>query len=148
MTDIQIKYWTFKEGSRHNLATEDQWKNELHETGRHNLVTESQGQQSVNENIRHNKTSEGIESIKASASMSQAAAALKNADTNRMEGIASISLTNEKTTAQKISNIIGGTGLKVKAVSSVFGNVADTVGSMLDPGFKATNMLTNLYKVF
>nr|AVX53522.1 putative ORF1 [Marmot picobirnavirus] len=51
MTDIQVRYWANKESARHNLATEEQARNELVETNRHNVVGER-------ETIRHNVAGE------------------------------------------------------------------------------------------
>lgn len=96
MTDIQIKYWDYIEGARHNLAyetennrhntaTERQAANELVETNRHNVATEGIQQGALNENIRHDYATEANQRISANASMLSASAAMKNANTQRAE---------------------------------------------------------------
>lgn len=155
MTDIQIKYWSYKEGARHNYATETQARNELAETGRHNLITEGQGQQSINENVRHNQMSEQIGLIGASASMIQANAAASNAysnrmnaETNRLVGASTIALNQVKTTAQTISNVVAGTGLKVKAVNSVFYEVGKTAEQVINMGSTMQKNIFNAGSAF
>lgn len=64
MLQAQVNYWNLVENSKHNRATEAQAVKELEETTRHNLATEkSQAKQAL-------------------ASLRQAAAATKNANTN------------------------------------------------------------------
>lgn len=60
MTSNQIDYWKMKESSRHNLATEEQARNELGENRRHNLRAESLSNKDISERIRHDVVSEGI----------------------------------------------------------------------------------------
>lgn len=101
MTDIQVKYWTYKEGQRHNLAqegetyrhdvaSEKQAARELIETNRHSVMMEKlqhRGQtmdynikkQQLTETARHNKAQEGISQMQAMAAASQARTAAKNA---------------------------------------------------------------------
>jgi len=64
MTTTQVDYWRYKEGQRHNVATETQARNELAETVRHNYVTEGETQRHnlvvEGETNRHNLVTEGI----------------------------------------------------------------------------------------
>lgn len=77
MTDIQIKYWDYKEGQRHNLTYET-------ETNRHNFATEQQAARDLVEVNRHNVVSEGIDARNASSNEHNAASNRMNAESNRM----------------------------------------------------------------
>lgn len=107
MTDIQVKYWTMKEGARHNLAmeqenyrhnvqTEIQAGRELLEAARHNSVQEklTHRQQTIHLNVeraklnelsRHNRATEYVSHLQAQASAQQAAASMLQAATRRQE---------------------------------------------------------------
>nr|UVJ88923.1 hypothetical protein [Picobirnavirus sp.] len=75
MLATQVEYWKYKEGARHNLATESlqsesnaiareqvsvNWFT-AHENQRHNQQQEAIGWTNANENIRHNMVTEGIQ---------------------------------------------------------------------------------------
>jgi hypothetical protein len=66
MLPAQVQYWNVVETKRHNLATEEQSRNELHEVHRHNVVTEGQASENIRlgwanlaETHRHNVAYEG-----------------------------------------------------------------------------------------
>lgn len=172
MTDIQIKYWSYVEGARHNYATEEQQRNELselrrhslitegqgqqsiNETIRHNLVGESQGQQSINEHIRHNYATEDIGYINANASMLSASAALqnaaantRNAATNAMVGKTTARLNTQNAIGKHIDNTIKGAGVNIKATASIFDAVLQPASTTIDMGTKLTNSFSSLVKV-
>lgn len=98
MTSMQLEYHKYKEGARHNQATESQAKNELMETARHNLAFETETRRhnvvgemetqrhnivGERETNRHNVAAEMNDYIKAAAARSQA-------ETSRRVGDATI----------------------------------------------------------
>lgn len=68
MTQNQIRYWSLREESRHNIVSENE--NSRHnkasesESNRHNVVTEGQTDKSLAENKRHNLVTEQNEGNK------------------------------------------------------------------------------------
>lgn len=109
--NVELGYATLGETHRHNVQTENLGWSTLEETHRHNVVSESQGWASVGiasynadtnrfnavESQRHNLVAENVswynaqsQRIQAYASSTQAAAAMMNANTNRMTGNAQI----------------------------------------------------------
>lgn len=88
MLQAQVNYWTFMEGKRHNLATEEQARNELAESIRHNVISEGFNRFSVHETRRHNLASEQLGFINASevqrANRAQERIGQANANTNRL----------------------------------------------------------------
>lgn len=131
MTDIQIRYWDYKEGARHNLATEgltQQYNTEygrhnvqteilgfqtLDESKRHNVQTETLGFKNLEETVRHNVESENIgyiqaraSSAMASASMIQAQAATSQAQSAALRSQSEVLLNTSKRNYQNIQNDI------------------------------------------
>jgi hypothetical protein len=122
MTDIQVRYWANKETGRHNLATEEQAKNELAETSRHNLVgenisrdtltetsrhnvaTETQAKKELVETKRSNKANESIKRTQNAIQAQNASTNAYNAQTQRAKAQADIAYTNAKTKAQEWLN--------------------------------------------
>lgn len=77
MTDIQIKYWDYVEGHRHNLAYET-------ENNRHNSATEQQAAKELVETKRHNIVGEDVGWYNAGSERMNALSNEKNAESNRM----------------------------------------------------------------
>lgn len=98
----RIQSGTLSESVRHNKVLEDQGFKNLQEVNRHNLITESQqdrqiainqghlnlGRDTLNETIRHNLITEENALKQAQASLTQAQAAMRNAETNAQRAIA------------------------------------------------------------
>lgn len=137
LTDIQIKYWDYVEGKRHNIAyegetqrhnyaTEHQQAQELVETVRHNTVYEGETNRHnvvyENETKRHNVATEGIQRTQASASMMQAQASQRqagaaerqaqaasdNAVNNAIVGASTAAYNRERTQEQHYQNAVTG----------------------------------------
>lgn len=116
MLATQVAYWNMIEQRRHNKETERL-------TARQQEIDKS----ALAENRRHNLASESIGYRQASASLTSASAAWKNAGTNMFESRTNRSrqrvdakLTSAKTTATKHSVAQGW----VNAASGLIGNVS------------------------
>lgn len=104
MERIQVD--TLSESVRHNKVLEDQGFKNLQEVNRHNLISESQqdrqiainqghlnlGRDTLNETIRHDLITEENALKQAQASLTQAQAAMRNAETNAQRAMAQNSL--------------------------------------------------------
>lgn len=102
----RIQTNTLSETVRHDKVLEDQGFKNLQEVNRHNLISESQqdrqiainqghlnlGRDTLDETIRHNLITEENALKQAQASLTQARAAMKNAETNAQRAIAQNSL--------------------------------------------------------
>lgn len=102
----RVQSGTLSESIRHNKVLEDQGFKNLQEVSRHNLITESQqdrqiainqghlnlGKDTLQETIRHNLITEENALKQAKASLIQAQAAMRNAETNAQRAIAQNSL--------------------------------------------------------
>lgn len=167
MTDIQVKYWGYVEDKRHNIVaegenirhntqTETQARNELVETNRSNVARETENtrhnttteKETMRNNIatlseasRHNVSTEAIGRTQASASMIQAGAAAKNADTNAIKAASDIELTNAKKDYQMMENMVKATNLELESnaqgstyvttpVRNITGIVGDIFGAV------------------
>lgn len=110
MLQTQVNYWTLMENQRHNLESERLGFSTLEETKRHNLATEQLGFQTLQETGRHNVATENlgfanldetkrhnlvgeqlgfgnldVARVQASASLTQAGAAMKQANVREYE---------------------------------------------------------------
>lgn len=99
MLQTQVAYWANKENARHNLVTESQTNKdlirkqaELDQTIRYQTEQVQYWKDQLSELTRHNKatenlTAEEIETKRdqAKAALQQAQAALRNAETNRLD---------------------------------------------------------------
>lgn len=171
MTDIQIKYFDYVEGKRHNIVTEgetikhnrqteSQALNELVETRTHNRNTEGLTQQTINENVRHNLQSESIgrtqanaARLSAQAGMLSASAAMQNAATNASNLINQTKLTESqvaynksKTKGQDIRNAVEGYGIGIKKASSVISSVGNAASSVTKPISDIANISINMVR--
>lgn len=102
----RIQNNTLSETVRHDKVLEDQGFKNLQEVNRHNLITESQqdrqiainqghlnlGRDTLDETIRHNLITEENALKQAQASLTQAQAAMRNAETNAQRALAQNSL--------------------------------------------------------
>lgn len=60
MLATQVQYWNYVENKRHNMATEEQARQDLIELSRSNRVREGISRSSLDESVRHNKASESL----------------------------------------------------------------------------------------
>lgn len=82
---LSLGYDQLKEQIRHNQRNEEYQRDVLGENYRHNTTTELLSGLQLSEMNRHNIASEGVESIKAMASDTQARAASKRADAEQQQ---------------------------------------------------------------
>lgn len=148
MTDIQIKYWDFMEGRRHNLAyegetnrhnvvSEGQGQQNLIEMNRHNETTEQQGSQGIAENIRHNKANEALSSyanqsgrLQALASGAMAAASESQARSAAARANSDIRLNAAREAGLDYDNSLKSATLVSNAAKT---NVSNYVGMVSEP---------------
>lgn len=132
MTDIQVRYWEYVEGKRHNVETEGLTRGYNQEIVRHNTQTEILGFQTLSETQRHNLVQEDIGQQQArasltmaSASVVQAQAASSQAASAAMRAQADVALTTSKTTYQNTSNWIQNQQKYPQVIGSWVGIVTD-----------------------
>lgn len=122
MLATQVQYWNYKEGQRHNIASENLQQQSINETIRHNVKTEGQtdfynaevarhnqvqetlGFKTLAETARHNRAQESIgyqqaaaSQLSAKASYLGSQAAMRNAETNEFLSISQSSLNQSST---------------------------------------------------
>jgi len=89
MLQTQVNYWAYMENKRHNLATEDQARQELSERIRHSVIDESFNRYNLAELKRHNKVAEqqGFMSIaeQRRSHLANEKIGQVNANTNRLQ---------------------------------------------------------------
>lgn len=89
MLQTQVNYWAYMENKRHNLAQEEQARNELTESIRHNVIGESFNRYNLAETKRHNRVAEqqGFMSIAEQRRSHEANEQIGrvNANTNRLQ---------------------------------------------------------------
>lgn len=146
MTDIQVKYWGNVENNRHNLATEGenlrhntqtetQAQQDLIETNRSNVAREGENVRhnkayefetyrnnvaNLTEASRHNRSTESIGRTQASASMIQAGAAVRNADSTAIKAASEVELTNAKKDYQMMENMNKAANLDIEQKAKGF----------------------------
>ncbi len=169
MLSAQVEYWKLVENKRHNIANE-QWQNDslleterhntvtekynydvLGETKRHNDVSEALGFAELNERIRSNKAQENIGWSNAANQGKQAAAALQNAATNRINS--EINQQNADTsqygTYQKAYNDAQNTTTnRMKVVDEMLLNETKRRGEVVDTAKTILSPVTDLLSVF
>lgn len=89
MLQTQVNYWAYMENKRHNLATEDQARQELSEKIRHSVIDEAFNRYNLAELKRHNQAAEqqGFMSISEQrrSHLANEKIGQVNANTNRLQ---------------------------------------------------------------
>lgn len=162
MTDIQVKYWVYREDKRHNLVSEGINQGTLNESVRHNVRTEDISLLNLSELNRHNVQTEQVawknaasqevmanastmqataSMIQAGAAQRQAAAAESQAASAAIRANADAAYTTSKTVGQNVSNLISQMTIPANVVSPYVNITSTIVKSTTDVFNTAGNLL-------